>query len=326
MDRDNLALSLTEKEQCIYSNKIKVVSRKSDCAVFRQKDQNGEIVKNKYSVFPGIDLIYNDINTHESIANEPKSDTVFEINHCKEGRIESEFNNEFYYLTPGDLSISCRSHTGYGSYFPLRHYQGITIKIDISKAPKCLSCFLDDVNVSPENLMKKFNDGGKIYISRSNASIEHIFSELYSVPDEIKKGYFKVKILELLLFLTTLDVSKNENAEHSVSRSHVTFAKEICKYLTDHMESRVTIEMLSEVFHVSGTSIKTCFKSVYGVSLYSYIRTQKMQQAAIMLKTTDLNILEIAGRLGYDNGSKFAKAFRDCYNTSPNDYRKNKLS
>lgn len=42
-------------------------------------------------------------------------------------------------------------------------------------------------------------------IMRENISIEHIFSELYSVPENIRKGYHKVKVLELLLFLSGLD-------------------------------------------------------------------------------------------------------------------------
>ena len=163
--------------------------------------------------------------------------------------------------------------------------------------------------------------GGKGYISRSDAGIEHIFSELYSVPDDIKKGYFQVKILELFLFLSVLRVEQSENEEHYVSRSGASLAKEVCRYLTEHMETRITLDMLSGVFHVSGTSIKSSFKSVYGTSLYSYIRALKMHAAAAMLKSTDRSILEIAGRFGYDNGSKFAKAFRDTIGVTPNEYR-----
>ena len=44
------------------------------------------------------------------------------------------------------------------------------------------------------------------------------------------------------------------------------------------MDRKVTLNMLAETFHVSATLIKTCFKDVYGVSVYSYIRTQKMEK------------------------------------------------
>ena len=47
-----------------------------------------------------------------------------------------------------------------------------------------------------------------------------------------------------------------------------------------------------------------------------------MQKAASLLKNTDKSVLEIAGIVGYNNGSKFAGAFRRVMNKSPNEYRK----
>ncbi len=39
-------------------------------------------------------------------------------------------------------------------------------------------------------------------------SIEHIFADLYAVPEQIKLPYFKVKILELLLYLEALEFTE----------------------------------------------------------------------------------------------------------------------
>ena len=68
------------------------------------------------------------------------------------------------------------------------------------------------------------------------------------------------------------------------SKTNEKLAHEICRYLTEHMESRITIQMLSERFHVSGTGIKCAFKSVYGESVYAYIRKQKMLSPQKSLK------------------------------------------
>ena len=46
-----------------------------------------------------------------------------------------------------------------------------------------------------------------------------------------------------------------------------------------------------------------------------------MQSAARDLCSTNASVLEIAGRYGYDNASKFAKAFKDTMGASPSDYR-----
>lgn len=60
--------------------------------------------------------------------------------------------------------------------------------------------------------MEKFCANGGYFAARSSASVEHIFSELYSVPEEIRKGYFKVKVLELLLFLSALPTERRRPA------------------------------------------------------------------------------------------------------------------
>lgn len=48
---------------------------------------------------------------------------------------------------------------------------------------------------------------------RAKDEIEHIFSELYSVPDRLQKPYFMLKVQELLLFLCMVDVNKEKQRE-----------------------------------------------------------------------------------------------------------------
>ena len=159
-------------------------------------------------------------------------------------------------------------------------------------------------------------------IMRENISIEHIFSELYSVPENIRKGYHKVKVLELLLFLSGLEYKGESEERRYFSRSQVTAAKEAKKYLLAHLDEHITITELADMLGISSTSLKICFKGVYGDTINGYITNCKMQKAASLLKNTDKSVLEIAGIVGYNNGSKFAGAFRRVMNKSPNEYRK----
>lgn len=46
-----------------------------------------------------------------------------------------------------------------------------------------------------------------------------------------------------------------------------------------------------------------------------------MHSAAQLLRTSDRTVLDIAGQFGYDNASKFAKAFRSVIGVSPSAYR-----
>ncbi len=213
-----------------------------------------------------------------------------------------------------------KSELNENAHFPLGHYHGITICIDVDKAPKCLSCFLQDVNVMPTAIMERFCGDKSYFISRSSQSFEHIYSELYTVPREIQQGYFKIKILELMLFLSVFE-NEDESKIRLIPPYQVKLAKEVCQILTDNMNERITIEQVSEIMGISATNIKTAVKAVYGVPFYSFTKAQKMESAAYMLEYTDKSIIEIAGEHGYSNSSKFASAFRSVKGVAPNEYR-----
>ena len=148
----------------------------------------------------------------------------------------------------------------------------------------------------------------------------HIFAELYSVPEAIRKGYFKVKILELLLFLSAFPVQAAQ-PQHSYPQSQVQLAEQIGAYLLENTERRLTVAELAQRFGASATLINSSFRGVYGMTPAAFLRAQKMHSAAQLLRTSDRTVLDIAGQFGYDNASKFSEAFRKRYGTTPSQYR-----
>lgn len=302
---------------------IQTVEHCESFSIYRSQDSTGDCEVTVYPVFSGIELVYYDVHMQSCDINLAKGREMLIITHCQEGRIEFEYKNgEYLYLASGDLSIQKNTENIRHRYCPLSHYHGVSVAIDMNRVPRCFSCILDDVFVSPEELEMKFCSEKPYSIMRENISIEHIFSELYSVPENIRKGYHKVKVLELLLFLSGLDYKGESEERRYFSRSQVTAAKEAKKYLLAHLDEHITITELADMLGISSTSLKICFKGVYGDTINGYITNCKMQKAASLLKSTDKSVLEIAGIVGYNNGSKFAGAFRRVMNKSPNEYRK----
>ena len=302
---------------------IQTVEHGESFSIYRSQDSTGDCEVTVYPVFSGIELVYYDVHMQSCDINLAKGREMLIITHCQEGRIEFEYKNgEYLYLAAGDLSIQKNTENIRHRYCPLSHYHGVSIAIDMNRVPRCFSCILDDVFVSPEELEMKFCSEKPYAIMRENISIEHIFSELYSVPENIRKGYHKVKVLELLLFLSGLEYKGESEERRYFSRSQVTAAKEAKEYLLAHLDEHITITELADMLGISPTSLKICFKGVYGDTINGYITNCKMQKAASLLKNTDKSVLEIAGIVGYNNGSKFAGAFRRVMNKSPNEYRK----
>ena len=155
-------------------------------------------------VFPGIQLRWTDSREPRGGVGGTPSPAAFEIRHCREGGAEWEWGDAYCCLSPGDLAIARQSDMGAEARFPLGRYRGITVTVDLSLAPEDFAAILPEVNVRPRELMEKFTAQGRGYVARSRPAVEHIFSELYDLPESIRAGYCKVKVLELLLFLSAL--------------------------------------------------------------------------------------------------------------------------
>lgn len=316
-------MNITELERHLVGEDISVTHPAPGCSVCRIASDEGSIDLTLYDVFPGICLIYNDVHIpHCSIAIDHPVGNIIEIEHCREGRIECRDGDNYFYLAQGDISIRKKYGTGRELEFPLSHYHGLAILIDLEKVPKCLGCLLEGVDVEPEKLMEKFRLEDHHHIAlRQLPNIEHIFSELYTVPESVRKGYQKVKVLEILLFLSALEPERDELCQQRFSRKQVKLAKDVAAFLAEHQNDQITIEELARQFDTSPTQLKNSFRGVYGISVQAYQREQKMRAAARLLLTTNLSVQEISGQFGYANSSKFSAAFQRVIGMTPNEYR-----
>ena len=65
-------MTATELEKNIYGDDVKIISRTDDCTVYRLEDGVGYIDMTCYSVFPGIDLVYDDVHMHGNFRKNAK--------------------------------------------------------------------------------------------------------------------------------------------------------------------------------------------------------------------------------------------------------------
>ena len=81
----------------------------------------------------------------------------------------------------------------------------------------------------------------------------------------------------------------------------------------------------SDVYRLAGYSppvVIRCFRQYTGETVVSYLTRTKMDSAKRLLTSTDLTVLDIAGRLGYGSVSHFNKLFRAAAGMSPREYRR----
>jgi AraC-like DNA-binding protein len=303
--------------------------RRDGFAVFQLENETGNGIVTMYDAFPGIRLFYNDlhmsyITDHDSVPSSDAADAL-EINHCREGRFECEFKNgECAHLGEGDLSVNAMSPILKSSRFPLAHYHGVSMLIDLPRASEsldALSAVLGTIPIDLRVLKSKLPADRPYFIMRGTESIEHVFSELYGAPDAMKESYVKLKAIELLMFLGAAESNEN-GARRYFYKTRVDAVKAMQRYMTAHMDESFTLESLSERFGIPLTAMKTCFKSVFGTPIQTYMREYRLQAAAVMLRETGDAIADIAAKAGYDSHARFSSAFKSVFGASPTDYRK----
>ena len=303
---------------------VQCLMESDNCQVMRLRDDSGEGVMTLYRVFPSVVLMYNDFHMRECISEFQTETDLLCIDHCREGRIEQEVGqNAFSYLGAGDLRVDRRIHHSGKVEFPLCHYHGISISFQMTAAAKELSLYMKDFSVDLYDLQIKYCSDRTPYVIPGEPAIEHIFSELYNVPVKIKKDYFKIKVLELLLYLDALELSGHTEKRPYFYKGQVEKIKAIQALLTQDLTKNYTLEELSARFDIALTPMKNCFKSVYGSPIFTYMRNYRMNYAASLLKSDkSLKVAEIAGLVGYDSPSKFASAFHQTMGKTPLEYRK----
>ena len=99
----------------LYGPSVKEKNEGSLCSTFHLENESGTGDIAAYSVFPGMELVYNDMHMKYCNKTQNPRTNFLEINYCREGRSECTFGEYSYcYMTAGDLSICSlqgKSHT-----------------------------------------------------------------------------------------------------------------------------------------------------------------------------------------------------------------------
>ena len=289
---------------------------------FHLENESGTGDITLYRVFPGIELVYNDMHMAYCNKHQQPAPHVMEINYCKEGRCECLFGgNQYCYMSAGDLSFCSLHDSAHQSEFPTSHYHGITVTIDFSAVTKEMNMVLELLAVDLARI-KALSQAEEFTIIRADPTVEHIFSELYKIPPVIRRGYIRVKILELLLILTGFEPAVNSARHTSFPAAQIETIKQIHAFLVEHFSEHYTIDALSKRFDISPTVMKKCFRGVYGEPIYAYMKKYRLQAAERLLKESRATVGEIALQVGYQNPNKFTSAFCAEYGIPPTSYRK----
>ena len=312
-------------DNCIYSNLYSICLYGDRMNPHNHAVSHAGNSMSRHTVFDGIDLMFLDVK-QETIQFYAKSHTkTFAINHCEEGRIECKFTSgDYLYMGPGDMSIGWHIHADYQheNYFPTKLFKGIVLLVDVEKAQPVLDALVTEARIDLTQLANRFCEHSDFgMMMEETESVRQIFSSLYNVPDQIKGHYFKLKVIEIFLLLSVISTANHE-MRSSYRKQQVDIVKAVNEHISTQFMKRITIDSLSEQFDIPTSTLKRCFKGVYGTTIHHYLKECRINAAKRLLQESDRSVLEIANAVGYENGSKFTSAFKEATGVTPSAYRK----
>lgn len=101
--------------------------------------------------------------------------------------------------------------------------------------------------------------------------------------------------------------------------------REIVSYLSEHFAEPLTLPNIASHFGLSPQYFSTFFRINFGRTFTQHINSLRIEQAARLLRETDLPIMEIGFTVGFENFSYFIKRFRAVYGVPPSLYRRGDL-
>lgn len=95
----------------------------------------------------------------------------------------------------------------------------------------------------------------------------------------------------------------------------------VARYIEAHLGEALDLDTIAGQAGYSKFHLNRLFSEGVGCTIYKYIQTRRITEAARLLAETDVPIADIALEAGYQSQQAFHHAFRQIYRTSPQSYR-----
>ena len=118
-----------------------------------------------------------------------------------------------------------------------------------------------------------------------------------------------------LIYLNPADIAASSMDEKLLQR--------LLEVFEEHMEEHdFGIEQLAREIGMSRRNLNRKIQAISNLSTSDFIRTLRLQRAAALLRKASGTVTEIAFKVGFNNLSYFARAFRKQFGKSPAEFSK----
>jgi AraC-like DNA-binding protein len=133
----------------------------------------------------------------------------------------------------------------------------------------------------------------------------------------------KSKTIELVL--SVFFQAQEQIDQKDMQDSDISILHEVKAYIDVHYSEGFHMEDLSRRFGINEFKLKKGFKIIFGDTVFSYVRKQRLQNAYILLTASTKDVKEVAFLSGYKYAHHFTQAFFAEYGVKPSKLKANLL-
>lgn len=166
-----------------------------------------------------------------------------------------------------------------------------------------------------------YHNSAHIHPEREN-SFEKILDIILKEMNDKQNNYEIVcqNLLEILIIqiIREGDYTFQETESKRIN-SNVFSTK---NYIDKNFKEEITLEKLADISHMNKYYLAHSFKEAFGISPIEYLNDIRINEAKILLETTDYSIAEISDVIGFSSQSYFSQFFKAKLSKTPSTYRK----
>lgn len=140
-----------------------------------------------------------------------------------------------------------------------------------------------------------------------------------SVSDTYSSVCTSTYLSNILMILLSSKFNEKNNKNYL---QHKEAIDNVMQYIADNYMNEIRVDDFADIVHLSKYHFLKIFKQYVGTSPYEYLINYRINEAKILLKTTNLSVSSIASSVGFLNESNFIKQFKRITHLTPLNYRK----
>src|SRR5690554_6678837 len=167
-----------------------------------------------------------------------------------------------------------------------------------------------------------------IFISGMTSPEHRVRGLLAGAVDYINKPFdfneVKLRLAIHLRHKPTVQASKEVHKSETALASNrdVIVFHSTRTHLLKSLSATPTMKELEKLTGTNSKHLNTAFKACAGVTVYEYLREERMKEARGLLQRTHLAVQDISLQVGFNDSSNFATAFKERFGLTQRDCRK----